>query len=236
MIGVVCGLALSSLGAANAADLGPSRPWTKSQPAAVVALPSWAGPYLGVQAGYLSGRSETSFPATGEFHTVDPKGFAGGLIGGVNGQWGRIVAGLEADLSFVDGKQTIDTGFAPDPSVTQLQAKIDWNSHVRGRLGYGFDNALIYMAGGLAVAGVETQAIDNLNGVSASWKETRVGWSLGGGVDWRVARAATVRLEYLYDNYGSTTLGAQTIGAVTFAERDSRLDSHTVRAGVNWHF
>ncbi|MBI5129936.1 MAG: porin family protein [Rhodopseudomonas palustris] len=228
-----CVVGVCSLGGAQAADLG-ARSVYKAPPPVAVAT-SWAGPYLGLQAGYLSGRRETSFPATGEFHFVDPEGFAGGLVGGFNWQWGRVVAGLEADISYVDARQTIDTGLA-NPSATQLQSKLDWNGHVRGRLGYAFDNALIFMAGGLAMAGVHDTAFDNLNGVSASWSGTRTGWSLGGGVDWRVARAVTVRLEYLYDNYGTTTLGAQTVGAVNFGERDAKLDAHTVRAGLNLHF
>ena len=56
-----------------AADLRlPASPPQQAM-AASAALLSWAGPYLGVQGGYLSGRSEVSFPATGEFHFVDPK-------------------------------------------------------------------------------------------------------------------------------------------------------------------
>ena len=45
-----------------------------------------------------------------------------------------------------------------------------------------------------------------------------------------------MRLEYLYDNYGSQKLAAQTVGVTTFAEREHKLDTHTLRAGVNWHF
>ena len=86
------------------------------------------------------------------------------------------------------------------------------------------------------MAGVKDRAIDNVGGVTASWSDTRTGWSIGGGVDWRVAPAATVRLEYIYDNYGTTSLGAQTIGAVNFPARDSKLDAHTLRAGLALQF
>jgi len=218
-----------------AADLRlPSAPAPQSQLPPV--LPSWAGPYIGAQAGYLSGRSETSFPGTGEFHFVDPKGFSGGLSAGYSMQWGRIVGGLEGDLNFVDARATINTGFAPDPSITQLQSTINWNSHWRGRVGYAFDRALFFVAGGLAFAGVDSKAFDNGTGAIATWDNTRVGWTLGAGVDYRVAPQASVRLEYLYDNYGARTLAAQTIGATTFPERESKLDTHTLRAGVHWHF
>ncbi|WP_022723181.1 outer membrane protein [Rhodopseudomonas sp. B29] len=220
----------------HAADLGYRVPPAKAPSMEVLTATSWAGPYLGVQAGYVSGRSETSLPATGEFHFADPKGASGGMFGGFNQQWGRLVAGIEGDISFVDANGRVDIGLGPDPSLAQLETKMEWNGHVRGRLGYGFDSALVYVAGGLAVAGVENRAIDNVSGATASWKGTRTGWSIGGGVDWRLTRAATVRVEYIYDNYGKTSLGAQSIGAVTFADRDSKLDTHTLRAGLGWKF
>ena len=199
-------------------------------------LPSWAGPYLGVQAGYLSGRSETSFPATGEFHFVDPNGATAGVAAGFAAQWGNAVAGLEGDLNYVAATATINTGFAADPLATQLQSQVTWNGHLRGRVGYTVGQALLFAAGGLAIAGVDSKAFDNTTGAVASWSDTRVGWSIGGGAEYRLASKASVRLEYIYDNYGSKTLSAQTIGATTFTERESKLDTHTLRAGVYWHF
>ena len=50
------------VGRAAAADLRLPAPPPPQADAASAALLNWAGPYLGVQAGYLSGRSETSFP------------------------------------------------------------------------------------------------------------------------------------------------------------------------------
>ena len=226
---------LAGIAPGFAADLSLPAQTPQRQPSAAM-MPSWAGPYIGVQAGYLSGGGETTFPGSGEFHLIDPAGFAGGVMAGTAMQWGRIVGGLEGDFSFVAARATIDTGFAPDPAMTQMQSAINWNSHVRGRLGYGFDSALFFVAGGLALAGVENKAFDNAAGVTATWNDTRAGWTLGGGVDYRVTPRATVRLEYLYDNYGSATLAAQTVGTTTFVEREHKLDSHTLRAAVNWHF
>ena len=234
-VAVVWIAGLAGLTPGFAADLRPPAPALQRQPAAAM-MPSWAGPYVGVQAGYLSGGGVTTFPGSDEFHFIDPTGFAGGVVAGTAMQWGRIVGGLEGDLSFVAAKSTINTGLAPDPTIAQMQTAINWNGHVRGRLGYGFDRALIFAAGGLALAGVENKAFDNGAGVTAAWNDTRVGWTVGAGVDYRVAPQATVRLEYLYDNYGSQALAAQTVGVTTFAEREHKLDTHTLRAGVNWHF
>ncbi|WKA28640.1 outer membrane protein [Bradyrhizobium roseum] len=235
-IAMALAASLACMAQGRAADLRlSSAPAPQRQPAAT-AFPSWAGPYIGAQAGYLSGRSETSFSGTGELHSVDPKGFSTGFSAGYSMQWGRFVGGLEGDLNFVGAKATIDTGFAPDPSITQLQSTIDWNSHWRARVGYAFDRTLIFAAGGLAIAGVENRAFDNGAGTMATWNDTRIGWTIGGGVEYRVAPQASVRLEYLYDNYGTRTLATQTLGATTFPSRESKLDSHTLRAGVHWHF
>ncbi|HEY8337762.1 MAG TPA: outer membrane beta-barrel protein [Tardiphaga sp.] len=234
-IGLACLLGLSGIARGFAADLRVAAPLAQRQ-MVVPQLSSWAGPYLGVQTGYVWGGGDISLPSTGEFRAVDPRSFTGGVMAGYATQRGRVVGGFEGDINVIGGSATVDTGFAPDPTVTQLQTRMSWNGHLRGRLGYGFDQAMIFMAGGLALAGVENKAIDNAAGVAANWSDTRVGWTLGGGVDYRVAPAMTFRLEYLYDNYGTTTLAAQTVGNVTFAEREHKLDSHTFRTGMNWRF
>ncbi|MBC7580571.1 MAG: porin family protein [Tardiphaga sp.] len=234
-IGLACLLGLSGIGKGLAADLRGAAPVAQRQ-LVVPQLPSWAGLYVGVQAGHQSGGGDINVPATGEFHAVDPKSFIGGVMAGYAMQRGRVVGGLEGDINVLGGSALVDTGLAPDPAVTQLRTKMSWNGHLRGRLGYSFDQAMIFMAGGLALAGVENKAIDNAAGVTAIWNDTRAGWTLGGGVDYRIVPAMTVRLEYLYDNYGTTTLAAQTVGNVAFAERAHTLDTHTLRAGVNWRF
>jgi outer membrane immunogenic protein len=224
---VACILGVAAAGECAAADLKPP---VKAVPAPAVArLPAWAGPYLGVQAGYLSGGGETTFPGTSEFHLIDPRGFAGGVLAGYSIQRGRVVAGIEGDVSFVAAKANVDTGFAADPAATQMESRITWNGHLRGRVGYAFDQVMVF-------AGVENKAVDYAAGVAATWNDTRAGWTLGGGADFLVAPKVTVRLEYLYDNFGTKTLPLQTVGAVTFAARDHTLDTHTLRAGVNWRF
>jgi len=235
VLGAVSIVALLFGRPAHAADLARTPP--PPRPAAVApALPSWAGAYIGVHAGYLSGGGEVTFPGSSEFHFIDPKGFVGGVLAGYSMQAGRLVYGVEGDIGFVSAKETVDIGFAPTPADSQLETKITWNGHARGRVGYAFDRFMPFAAGGLAVAGVDNKAIDNVAGATATWSDTRVGWSLGGGFDVGLMSRAVLRVEYLYDNYGTRSLGAQTVGAVTFADRDHKLDSHTLRGAVNWRF
>jgi opacity protein-like surface antigen len=62
---------LAGMTRAFAADL--RQPASALQPAAAVTS-NWAGPYNVVQAGYLSGGGETTFPGSDEFHFIDPTG------------------------------------------------------------------------------------------------------------------------------------------------------------------
>ena len=45
-------------------------------------------------------------------------------------------------LSVIDAKGRVDTGLGPDPTIAQLETKMDWNGHVRGRLAALALNAL----------------------------------------------------------------------------------------------
>jgi opacity protein-like surface antigen len=230
----ICVFGFAAATESIAADL--RMPVKAAPPVVQSVLPPWAGPYIGAYAGYLSARAEMTFPGSDEFHLIDPRGLAGGALAGFNVQRGHLVAGIEGDFGYVGGKETVDTGFAPDPAATQMQSRLTWNGHLRGRLGFATNQALFFVAGGLAVAGVDDKAIDNVAGATAIWNDTRAGWTLGGGVDFLAASKIIVRLEYLYDNYGTETLPAQTVNGVTFAERDHKIDAHTLRAGVNWRF
>jgi outer membrane immunogenic protein len=94
-----------------------------------------------------------------------------GLVGGVqighNWQTGRIVYGIEADISFTD----FDF--------------IDWMGTVRGRLGYLISpSILIYGTGGLGV-------VDFDGGGSESE------FVYGLGIEGRLTQATSVRLEYI---------------------------------------
>jgi opacity protein-like surface antigen len=205
---------------------------------AVVAMPvdGWGGFYLGLHAGYLGAGGEYTLPGTSEFHLLDPKGFAGGGLAGYGVQYGRAVYGVEADVGVLTGKETLDIGLGPNPADQQIGTEMFWNGHVRGRVGYAFDRVLLFAAGGLAVAGVEHTATDSISASTATWSETRVGWSLGAGAEMKINPRTSLRLEYLYDNYGTTTLSAQTVGAVVFPEREHKLDTHTMRAALNMRF
>jgi outer membrane immunogenic protein len=190
-------------GSALAADL-PSR---KAAPVYVAPVPafSWTGFYVGIEGG-------------ADFLSTNVSGFATNnqtavLIGGVVGYNyefpNRFVLGLEGDAGGVIGaKKTNALGFTTDAS---------YFADIRGRLGYAVvDRALLFAAGGVAFGDT------NFNGVA----QGRVGYTVGGGLDYALTNNLIGRVEYRY-----TDLGRQTVNGVSV-----RQDSNAVLVGLMYKF
>lgn len=178
--------------------------------------PLWSGFYLGLHGGW--GAADASG------YSFD--GLLGGGGIGFNAQLGpNLIAGLEADLSGADiGRTDSGTAFGLATSVTTHANVL---GTARGRLGVTFDRFMIYGAGGFAW--VVNRLSATVGGVSASDTQVHTGFTIGGGVEWMVAPAWTVRAEYLYANFGSRSYfgGAAATGTV---------EANIVRAGVNYLF
>lgn len=177
MKGVRAGVvALLSLGIAQsvfAADMPVKAART------VVQAPSfsWAGYYIGLNAGYAWGRSDVSsinscpagagcaytlpanlsaFNAAGT-GKLSPSGFTGGFQAGYNWQTGALVSGVEADFDAFNLSRTRSAGGlvpigAGQSFLVTTATKTDWLFTARGRLGWAFaPSALVYATGGLAV-------------------------------------------------------------------------------------
>ena len=209
-------IAILTSGAAIAADL-PSR---KEPPAYIPPPPllTWAGFYVGLNAGYTWGESDHvnvgSFPVLGPpagilalgatgVAPVKNDGFIGGGQVGYNWQFGeRFVAGLEADIQGVANSggagnaASLVVAIPGVPVVTDIAAtkSLDYLGTVRGRLGYLVTPTLLaYGTGGLAYGGVgASTAISQLgaNGFS--------GFGASSFADTRVGWAAGGGLEWMF--------------------------------------
>ncbi|WP_398476920.1 outer membrane protein [Tardiphaga sp.] len=192
--------------AAQAADL-PYRsraPYTVQQPLNAY---SWAGPYLGATLGYEWGSVSNS--------PTKPKGIVGGATAGYNMQSGAIVFGLEGDISATGADDRFATYKFSNP----------WFGTVRGRLGYAFNNVLLYGTAGLAFGSLEAEA----NGLQQS--QTSVGWTAGVGAEVGIYQNWTAKIEYLY-----VDLSKNTYTLTGTLPTDNALSFGTVRIGVNYHF
>ena len=204
---VIAAVALAALAStalvtsAAAADLPYRQPYTVNQPLNAY---SWAGPYLGANLGYAWGSVENS--------ATKPDGVFGGAQAGYNWQNGQFVFGIEGDIQ----ASAADDTFAP------WKFSNPWFGTVRGRLGYAFNNVLVYGTGGLAFGELRAETF----GLSES--HTNAGWTLGVGAEFGIYQNWTAKVEYLYVDLSSSNF------SITGAPNSYQFG--LVRAGVNYHF
>jgi outer membrane immunogenic protein len=188
---------------AAAADL----PYMKIPPSAD-APASWAGFYLGGQAGY--GMDSVRWRNLGASTFFSPlnavtrdrgSGVIGGGQLGYNFQYNRLVFGIEGAASAADFDRSFASPYFPATDV--WSSKLTWLTTVTGRVGYGFDTWLPYIKGGFAAGNVET-SIRN-NAVISQGSGAHSGWTVGGGVEVKLTRQLSLGLEFMHTELGRST-------------------------------
>jgi outer membrane immunogenic protein len=203
-LGLAIAALLAAPAATQAADLGPV-PSYKAPPYVAPSYFSWSGFYVGINGGYGWGKADTAALS------LDPSGFLVGGTIGYNLQTGSWVWGIEGDFDY----SAMKDDFGP------LEVKVPWFATARGRIGYaGWNNFMPYITGGAAFAKLEADA------GAANASDTRVGWTVGAGVEYALYNAWSVKLEYLYADLGTYDIGG---GNVDFT-------TNIVRAGINYRF
>ena len=108
-----------------------------------------------------------------------------------------------------------------------------------------FDNWLIYATGGLALGSTElsfstvpTAAACStvLTCTNGSITRTKVGWTIGGGVEYGLNAKWTVRAEYLYVDLGSQSLTLASTAPGFGFTASTRYQENIVRGAVNYWF
>ncbi|WP_332691414.1 outer membrane protein [Bosea sp. (in: a-proteobacteria)] len=271
ILAVAAAAAVLGAGAAMSADL-PSRKYAPPPPVAPVF--SWTGFYVGANAGYSWNQSHTRYDYAladredfAQFNALglvpmslgsDADGFLGGGQIGYNYQIGRVVVGVEADLQYLDARQsswqaaTLNNAFSSATITTTAQASVDWLGTLRLRAGYEvFDRTLVYATGGLAYGRTKNRTTITSTGFdddgpflgawSGSKHDNRVGWALGAGVEYAITNNLTLKGEYLYYDLGRTryvVAGNSNDPDDEFLGANARRKTHghVVRAGLNWKF
>lgn len=218
-------------------------------PPATPTLPSWTGPYLGFNVG-LGWASDPGIGCTTTGSTPcnlsapipapKPRGLSGGLLAGYNWQVGTWVLGVESDISALGVyDDRIFPSIDPNKSTDRLTSRYDWLGTVRGRAGYATGQGLFFATGGLAygrVRHIYEYGVGDPQGETFSLRETRTGWTAGGGVELALDKNMSLKLEYLYVHLQKSNLdvsGSFTGGLATFHFSNNL---NLVRAGLNYRF
>jgi outer membrane immunogenic protein len=210
---------------AFAADI-PARTYTK---APVYTAPqvvyNWTGFYIG---GHIGG----AFPGSSSLENSDGR-FLGGAQGGFDYQFApNWVIGAEAQYSWLTGNSGNGVLF---PGGALVTANTDQLGSVTGRLGYTWGPALLYAKGGYAWRGNDNIGV-SVGGTPVAFTTVgnrRDGYTVGAGLEYMFAPNWSVKGEYQYYNFGSTTV---TAGPAPIVGNSFRDDEHTVKLGVNYRF
>lgn len=196
----------------------------------------WTGGFAGFSLGTLRSTGEAERAGyAGDLLTLDVQNglfpdsiedadFAAiaGLSVGYNRQRGKLVAGVELDLSISNSE--VESGFSridpnPDPifngvnTITGYETELGGLGTARLRLGYAIGETLVYGTGGVALGGVENRfslALPELGYSSPDWSEDalRFGYVIGGGIERQVSEAMRVRAEVLHYDLENATVDA----------------------------
>jgi outer membrane immunogenic protein len=242
LLATVAVLTLAAVGQpAAAADLG--RMPTKAPIAAPVPFHNWTGLYVGGNAGYSWGRTDLdySFGALPSASTtLDPNSFIAGGQLGYNWQLGSFVVGVESDLAWRHGTDsatiTLNNVFGDFAAFSTEQ---NWVGTARGRVGFAVNNWLIYGTGGVAFGGFKHAYTETRPGVAtrtAADSDSKAGWTAGGGVEYAFTNQWSLGVEYLYMDFGGSTLNQPVAGPVPPSSATFDDKSHVLRAKMNYKF
>lgn len=207
--------------------------------------------------GVSNGIASAIFPRS---VSQERSGFTGGAQLGYNHQYGMWVVGGEIDLSYLGGDRRshtvannfVDPGlFIPGATASTnltLRSQLDWLATARLRTGVVVDRFMIYATGGAAFGKPDHRVdftatgSDGVTTISARFSgredDIKVGWAVGGGVEYAVTNNMTIRGEYLYYNLGRTDVRATTtdFGGAFGTYGTYRFDNegHIARAALNW--
>lgn len=229
------------------------------------AVGDWRGFYIGANIGYAFGGDdkvdikEDPSDVFGKQEAGDLvlSGLFGGPEVGFNFQTGDVVLGLEGDFEFSgiddDDFGSAEAENAPGDHVLDADSSsdVDWFSTVRGRLGWAYDDVLLYATGGVAI-GQFNYRVDGVFSLSDPDPApthfftidddfTKVGWTVGAGLEWAFAENWSAKVEYKYLDFGEESLDATLfdIGGIPAGlteETEAELGFHTVKLGVNYRF
>ena len=246
VLGAIVGMTLATVGGAAADDIMVTK--APPPPSSIPSNFDWTGFYAGGHLGYAWGSSNWTAPGvSGSLDLSQPidtfaetGSFFEGLQAGYNYMLpNRVLIGAEIDASFPAFQNLagisiggISNFTSPTLGPVSYSETVLSSGTVRGRIGYAPGNWLFYATGGFAWSYDQltlTQLASGTTDMPFLW---RLGWAAGAGVEVPISPHWTARLEYLFTDYGTSS--------VLFANAGQRFNSdfslQELRAGLNYQF
>jgi outer membrane immunogenic protein len=229
LLGTAALLAVAAATPALSADLGMRY---KAPPQVMEPVWTWTGFYAGINGGWGWGDSRWQLQPgvlNEGTHAVDG-GTVGGQIG-YNWQFGAFVVGLEAQGNWADFRgSNVSLVF---PLVTN-RTNVDAFGLFTGKVGYAWNNFMVYAKGGAAVQSIDYNRFTTIGGVSlGTASETRWGGSAGVGAEWAFTPNWSAGVEYNHMFMGSRDI---TFAPAPNATDRIRLDSDVFTGRINYRF
>jgi outer membrane immunogenic protein len=185
--------------------------------------------------------------------TLDTNSFVGGIEGGDRYQFGKLVVGWEADVVWGGHSGSVTTsccngllGVPPGVLSTTISANERWTATATSTVGIAHDRWLIYGKAGVAWTHNDFTVNSTLLGVpfftgtGTNVDNSRVGWTVGTGIEWAIWNNWSIKAEYDYLDFGTRAASINGslplrggIGVNALVENDVRVNQF--KAGLNWH-
>ncbi|QPC91000.1 outer membrane protein [Mesorhizobium sp. INR15] len=206
----------------------------------------WSGAYIGVQGGKAWSNPQWEGPPPAQdavFSSIDGDGPLGGLYGGYNFQAGGWVFGLESEFLFADIDKSGHRLANCEEGMAFCASKIKWMGDVSARAGFALDRSLLYATGGVAFVGMDNYIGGQENGpepgvLYTKGSDNRIGWTIGGGLEYAFFKHITGRVEYSYYDFGTAskpmTYVKQPDAQIAGFER--KLTAQSIKFGLSYKF
>ncbi len=231
-LGMLTGVLLCCAQWSQAADLGPNaRSPDSAVPYAHGGPYNWSGLYAGGFVGTAHSIWTIDFFRNNNHGHAElaSDGLAGGAWIGYNWQVGpRWVLGVEGDLGWTNASQHNEI-FDND----HTDSSIGPFGSIRGRVGYAVDRVMFFATAGLGWAQISQNIQKGRNaGEQVVWEnQTDAGYVIGAGIDYAFDSRWIGRVEYLYSDYGKTTLQNRDGNQADFQN-----DMSLLRVGLSYRF
>jgi outer membrane immunogenic protein len=215
------------------------------------------GPPLGTCGSALSLIDFPGAPDGSANNSFKTSGFRPGVYGGVQSQFSTSwVVGVEADYGFYNKTSTIAgipgcstaacTGgvFGPGPFTgDSTSVKLGDDYGVRLRAGYLLTPSILaYGTGGVAFQKISTTVVCSDTGAACTFpltdsqSTTLIGYTVGGGLEWKIAQNWMLRGEYRYSNFGSYKPTYFSNSGVIEVAASQKVSTQIATAGLAYFF